>query len=159
MQQTAVTIPPWRGWGRNRAAICESIWQLDWLTSGAHKNDDDYEQTGHCADSATEAAQWRHQHTRLSAIIVVWPTMSCFADWSIRRHVTLSIIICSPLHGHPGWHYNVTPGEVKWRWLNANVRYILRCFYLRSVCFLFLFWRLTVFIKYSLNLLISAILQ
>ena len=39
--------------------------------------------------------------------IVVWPTMSCFGDRSERRHVTLSIIICSPLDGHPGWH-NVT---------------------------------------------------
>jgi len=34
------------------------------------------------------------------------------ADWSKRRHVTLSIIICSPLHGHPWWHYNVTPGDI-----------------------------------------------
>jgi len=33
------------------------------------------------------------------------------------------------LHDHPGWHYNVTPGDVTWRSLNANVRYILRCFY------------------------------
>ena len=40
--------------------------------------------------------------------IVVWPSMSCFADWSKRHHVTLSIIMCSPLRGHPGWHYNVT---------------------------------------------------
>ena len=45
-------------------------------------------------------------------IVVVWPSMSCFADWSKRRHVTLSIIICSPLHGHPGWHYNVTWGDI-----------------------------------------------
>jgi len=37
--------------------------------------------------------------------------MSCFADWSKRCHVTLSIIICSLFHGHPGWRYNVTPGE------------------------------------------------
>jgi len=36
------------------------------------------------------------------------PTMSCFADWSKRRHVTLSIIICSPLHGYPVWHPSVT---------------------------------------------------
>jgi len=43
-----------------------------------------------------------------SYFIVVWPTMSCFADWSKCRNVTLSIIVCSPLHVHPGWHYNVT---------------------------------------------------
>jgi len=74
-----------------------------------------------------------------SRAIVVWPTMSCFADWSKRRHVTLSIITCSPLHSHPGWHYNVTPGDVTWRSLNANVRYILRCFCLRFVCFVCFF--------------------
>ena len=34
------------------------------------------------------------------------------------------------------WHYNVTPGDVTWCSLNANVRYILRCFCLRLVCFL-----------------------
>ena len=27
---------------------------------------------------------------------VVRPTVSCFADWSKRRHVTSSVIICSP---------------------------------------------------------------
>ena len=27
-------------------------------------------------------------------LIVVWPTTSCFADWSKRRHVTLRIIDC-----------------------------------------------------------------
>jgi len=37
--------------------------------------------------------------------------MSCFTDWSKRRHVTLSIIICSLFHAHLGWHYNVTSGE------------------------------------------------
>jgi len=73
----------------------------------------------------------------LTQHIVVWPTMSCFADWSKRRHVTLSIIICLPLHGHPGWHYNVTPVDVTWRLLNANVRYILRCF---CLCFVFVFF-------------------
>jgi len=30
--------------------------------------------------------------------IVVWPTTSCFADWSKRRHVTLSIIECRTIH-------------------------------------------------------------
>jgi len=69
---------------------------------------------------------------------VIWPTTSCFADWSKRRHVTLSIIICSPLHGRPGWHYNVTPGDVTWRSLNANVRYIL-CYFCLRLFFLFFF--------------------
>ena len=36
------------------------------------------------------------------------------------------------------WHYNVIRGDVTWRSLIANVRYILRCFCLRFV------WRLTV---------------
>ena len=29
-----------------------------------------------------------------SLIVVVWPTFSCFADWSKRRDVTFVIIIC-----------------------------------------------------------------
>ena len=29
-----------------------------------------------------------------SIILVVWPTTSCFADWSKHRHVTLRIIDC-----------------------------------------------------------------
>ena len=40
-----------------------------------------------------------------------------------------------PLHSHLGWHYNVTLGDVTGCSLNANVRYILRCFSLRLVCF------------------------
>ena len=80
-------------------------------------------------------------------LIVVWPTMSCFADWSKRRQVTLSIIIC-PLHGHPVWHHNVTRCDVTWCSLNANVRYILRCFCLRLVCF---FCFLTSYCKFLLN--------
>ena len=31
---------------------------------------------------------------KVSTSIVVWPTTSCFADWSKRRHVTLRIIDC-----------------------------------------------------------------
>ena len=46
--------------------------------------------------------------------------------------------IFHPLHGHPGWHYNVTSGDVTWRSLNANVRYIIRCFCLLFVFFCFL---------------------
>ena len=38
---------------------------------------------------------------RCKDIIVVWPTMSCFADWLKRRHVTLSIIKWSVRHGRP----------------------------------------------------------
>ena len=59
-----------------------------------------------------------HPSRCMSKQFVVWPTMSCFADWSKRRHVTLSVIICSPLHSHPGWHYSyvhlftVTQGDI-----------------------------------------------
>ena len=60
-----------------------------------------------------------------------------------RFTVTRGDIVMSPRS--PGWHYIVTPGDVTWRSLNANVRYILRCFCLRLVFFLF-FWRLTVLI-------------
>jgi len=34
----------------------------------------------------------------LAFFIVVWPTTSCFADWSKRRHVNFSIIDSSTLH-------------------------------------------------------------
>jgi len=47
-----------------------------------------------------------------------------------RFTVTRGDIIMSP-----EWHYNVAPGDVMWHSLNANVRYILRCFCLHSVCF------------------------
>jgi len=30
----------------------------------------------------------------IKTVFVVWPTTSCFADWSKRRHVTFSIIEC-----------------------------------------------------------------
>jgi len=33
-----------------------------------------------------------------SYLIVVRPTSSCFADWSKRRHVTLSIFECRTIH-------------------------------------------------------------
>ena len=36
----------------------------------------------------------------ITATVVVWPTTSCFADWSKRRHVTLSIIEWRTIHGH-----------------------------------------------------------
>jgi len=62
--------------------------------------------------------------------------MSCFAvigrntvtwRWALsyvhRFTVTRGDIIMSP-----GWHYNVIPGDVTWRSLNAEIRYILRCF-------------------------------
>ena len=32
--------------------------------------------------------------SRIIERVVVWPTTSCFADWSKRRHVTLRIIDC-----------------------------------------------------------------
>ena len=34
--------------------------------------------------------------------------MSCFPDRSKRRARDVEHYHCSPLHGHPGWHYNVT---------------------------------------------------
>ena len=34
-------------------------------------------------------------------IIVIWPTVICFADWSKRHHVTLSIIEWSTCHSRP----------------------------------------------------------
>ena len=40
-----------------------------------------------CADVRSKAAVW-------TVDVVVWPTMSCFADWSKRRHVTFVIIEC-----------------------------------------------------------------
>ena len=82
----------------------------------------------------------------LAKYIVVWPTTSCFADWSKRRHVTLSIIICSPLHGHPGWHYNVTWGDIimspRWPWsghvtFTKCKRKIYSTSYVLFVCFCF----------------------
>ena len=38
---------------------------------------------------------------RFDLIIVVWPTTSCFADWSKRLHVTLITIEWSTCHGRP----------------------------------------------------------
>jgi len=93
--------------------------------------------------------KFRHQLSCCNLCFVVWPTMSCFADWWKSRHVTLSIIICSTLHRHPVWHYSVTRCDVTWCSLNANVRYILRCFCLRLVCFFFVF--LTSYCKFLLN--------
>jgi len=55
----------------------------------------------------------------LTYVIVVWPTVSCFADWSKCCHVTLIIIEWSTHHGQPRviiminghvtiYHYNDT---------------------------------------------------
>jgi len=67
----------------------------------------------YCAALLVLPTKWFHCYQlatplRHCVLSYVWPTMSCFADWSKRRHVTLSIIIWSTLHGHPVWHYNVT---------------------------------------------------
>jgi len=81
--------------------------------------------------------------------------------WALSYYVhRFTVTRCDIIMSHM-WNYNVTRRDVTWCSLNANVRYILRCFCLRLVCFCFVFWRLTVsfFMKYSLNLLISAILQ
>ena len=67
----------------------------------------------------------------------VWPTMSCFADWSKCSHVTLIIIIWSTRHGRPcviiminghvtAYHYNDTRSrEIWWPWVE-NVALGLR---------------------------------
>jgi len=56
---------------------------------------------GNKDDTHTGLEQWTQFqwlsnpcHYRLTWSIVVWPTTSCFADWSKRRHVTLHIIDC-----------------------------------------------------------------
>ena len=64
--------------------------------------------------------------------VVIWPTTSCFADWSKRRHVTLRIIDCQEvvLTGYrifitcqlTSWHVDKCQG-VYWHVVN-----ILRCF-------------------------------
>ena len=43
----------------------------------------------------------RHLVHGLAEFIVVWPTTSCFADWSRCRHVTLIVIEWSTRHGWP----------------------------------------------------------
>ena len=81
-----------------------------------------------------------------SSRLVVWPTMSCLADWSKCRHVTLIMVEWSTRHGRPciitmmHGHVTFTPHK--------------RCFCLRDIRLI-----VTIFIEYSLNLLISAILQ
>ena len=72
--------------------------------------------------------------------------------WALSFHrftVTRGDITMSP-----GWHYNVTPGDreaVTWRSLNANVRYIVRCFCLRFCLFLFDFFVIRQNIWHSLS--------
>ena len=65
-----------------------------------------------------------------AATTVVWPTMSCFADWSKHCHVTLSIIICSPLH--PGWrHVMFTKCKHK---IYSTLFLSMFCLFLASYC-------------------------
>jgi len=63
----------------------------------------------------------------------------------MTNYELLCRLVKTPSRGHPGWHYNATPGDVTWRSLNANVRYFLRCFCLRF-CLFFLasYWTWTV---------------
>ena len=42
----------------------------------------------------SDTTRWHIVLTTGTWRIVVWPTTSCFADWSKRRHVTLRIIDC-----------------------------------------------------------------
>jgi len=90
--------------------------------------------------------------------IVVWPTMSCFTDWLKCRHVTLIIIewcrVIIMINGHVTVYRYLLWNMVTWCSLNANIRYNLRCLCLRDNVFI-----VSILIKYSLNLLISAILQ
>ena len=37
---------------------------------------------------------WKNVLLCYTYSFVIWPTMSCFADWSKRRHVTFTIIEC-----------------------------------------------------------------
>jgi len=79
----------------------------------------------------------RHRIVTLS--IVVWPTMSCFADWLKRRHVTLSITTCSPLHSYlggiimsPGWrHMTFTKCKRK---IYSTLFLFTFCLFLASYC-------------------------
>jgi len=84
--------------------------------------------------------------SRNTYFLVVWPTMSCFADRSKRRHVTLFIIEWPTHHGRP-WVIIMINGHVMFTKCKHKIY---------STLFLLI---VSIFIKYSLNLLISAILQ
>jgi len=67
--------------------------------------------------------------------LVAWPATSCFADWSKRRHVTLSSIEWSTRHSRP-IVIIMTTSHVTF------TRYILHCKRnIYSTLFLFTFWR------------------
>jgi len=83
-------------------------------------------------------------HTyKVTNLFVVWPTMTCFADWSKRRHVSFVIIewwtrhgrpcVIIMINGHMAVYYYNEWHAVTWRSLNVNIRYILRCFCLRDI--------------------------
>ena len=87
--------------------------------------------------------KWAGLAGRLFCRMTNWPCAASLIGgnavtwrWALsyvhRFTVTRGDIIMSP-----GWHYNVTPGDVTWRLLNANVRYILRCFCLGPTFCLF----------------------
>jgi len=115
-------LGPWKSWNSNK-----SPW----------KQPSTFEHFSMLYITNVRAAYHFGHRLQLTFCIVVWPTMSCFGEWSKRRHVTLSIIIYSLLHGHPGWHCNVSPDDVTWRSLNENVRYILHFFVYILLVFLF----------------------
>ena len=79
------------------------VLKRSWPGSSASNSMHDTIQMMH--GSETDIQIWcalvRHFNRGSSYLIVAWPTTSCFADWLKRRHVTLSIIECSPLHGRP----------------------------------------------------------
>jgi len=104
----------------------------------------------HSNAKVAPACKNKHHFWPSSDYFVVWPTMSCFTDWSKRRHVSLSVIICSPLHGHPGWHRNVTRVTLRchpgWRHgtFTKCKRNIYSTLFFYVLLFVFVFWRLTV---------------
>jgi len=85
--------------------------------------------------------------------VVIWPTTSCFADWSKRRHVTLRIIDCQEgvltcyrifiTCQLTSWHVDKCQG-VFWHVVN-----ILRCFCLHFFWDVFFHITVNIFIKYS----------
>ena len=96
----------------------------------------------------SKTPHYRSTSIQQTDLFVVWPTMSCFADWSKRHHVTLSIIICSPLHGHPGWQ--MSPG-----WRHVIFTKCKRKIY--STLFLFTFFVFFVFLASYCKFLLNTV--
>jgi len=81
-------------------------------------------------------ALMRHFQPQVRRFIILDCRMTNYEllRWLVKTpSVTLSIIICSPLHGHLGWHYNVSPG-----WRHVTFTKCKRKIY--STLFLFTFF-------------------